>query len=155
MYNNIFCDRCSKYKKRYEQYEEDKERIIIKLIDRTMGGIVAPTMIYEKTISIEKEKNIGKVYIKDFKRNSTKEYNVNRNQIIDLLQKINQIWTIPSAKNNQDEIYSGILLEIYKGNNSWVNGKPSTCRHESPSVSATNKQQQIYNTVIRTIMNEI
>lgn len=159
-YYDPYYNKYAKYKNKYISLKDDDlqniEQIIIKLIDRSEGGILPPTVKYEKIISIDKGENIGTVFIKKSKINEISKYNVTRDQILNLLNKIKYIWALPSARSTEDPVYKGILLEIYQGDKKkWVNGKPSGCIHMAPSIQVTAAQQQIYYNTIDIILNDI
>jgi hypothetical protein len=127
--------------------------ILIRLVDRSMGGYVPPTVKFSKVISIRSGKDRGTVKILGFESEKVNEYSVTRNDVMNLLYSINYIWGIPSAGSTEDPVYEGMLLEVYIGSKKWVNGKPSTCVHRGPSIEVTAYQQNLYDRAVDTVLN--
>ena len=139
-----------KYKAKYLDIK--KEEINITLINRSSGGIVAPTVYYTKTITIKKNEDYGMIHTIDNKLHTESKIPVSRTKINELLQKINNIWTLPSATSDDDPVYAGFLLKIYIANSrKWQNGKPSGCVHMPPSIVITQEQQQQYDSITKII----
>ena len=113
--------------------------------------------MYLKTITIDKNADSGNVQIINYKNsdNGTCNYTVDRHQIEQLVRKISDIWNLPPGRDNNDYLYTGPVLTVRVGNNTWSTGKPIGCSQIQPSVTVTQNQQTRYNNVINIIKKTI
>lgn len=149
MMGTFYGDKYITNKKEYLDLKMSNNDIYIAIIDRTMGGIVPPTTLYSKVITIESGEQNGTIKI--CHKDDCSEKQISRDVVNELLKNIDTIRTLPSAKSENDPLYDGILLSLYIGDKKWVNGKPMGCVHYPPSIEITKEQQNIYNQIIDVI----
>ncbi len=125
-----------KYKYKCGQIGGMNNDIHIILIDRTIGGIVAPTIKYKKEIIINENEHV--IIINGIKNN------IDKNNVYQLMNDIKELWNLPSAENMNIEVYDGYVLYVKYGNKIWMNGKPVACIHTASQVKPSETDKETY-----------
>jgi hypothetical protein len=117
----------------------------IKLFTATSGGIVARRTKY--SLTFETNRNTDYTTVTYTENNITNKLNISRYTFALLLERINEIFTIPQDPHTN--VYKGkeLIIEYTDDNNklhSWKNIAPSGCSRLGATFTALDQHQAIY-----------